>query len=462
MKKHLATLVAASLVASIAAFSGSASAAIAHTGHKVTAAEKLAAVGLLESDQNGGFSEETTWKKQDFAVYLAEITGSEDAAEENPSSTKYKDVTDDYYYGYVNWATQKKYVRANSATKFGFNTDISYKGLEIALLKLLKYPVKGLSDADINDAAIELGLVDEDTDYKAKVVKGVAYGAILKTLALPRTGSEKTVATWLGIENFDGDVATAGDTLKSYDVVQADVNDQLSESKTWNKQDFAVFIARFLGQGDEAEDTVKKFAFTDVTDDYYDGYITWAVKNGYLTGNSSKKFGFNDVVTYQSLTTFLLNQLGFTTKGLSTTDLLDLAVEEGILPEGFDLAAPAIRGVAYGIILEALNDTVKDSTDLLGKKLKVAPFYYAPDSVEIQGEYELVYHVGDQVQFTAAVLPDNTTNKNVTWKSSNPNVATIDASGKVTAVARGGVQITATTDDGQLQDSYIFVVLPQN
>ncbi len=46
------------------------------------------------------------------------------------------------------------------------------------------------------------------------------------------------------------------------------------------------------------------------------------------------------------------------------------------------------------------------------------------------------------------VAPSNATNKNVTWTSSNSSVATVDSSGKVTAVAPGTATITATTADG--------------
>ena len=48
----------------------------------------------------------------------------------------------------------------------------------------------------------------------------------------------------------------------------------------------------------------------------------------------------------------------------------------------------------------------------------------------------------------ATVLPDNATNKKVTWSSNAPGVATVDSSGKVTAVAPGTATITVTTQDG--------------
>ena len=48
---------------------------------------------------------------------------------------------------------------------------------------------------------------------------------------------------------------------------------------------------------------------------------------------------------------------------------------------------------------------------------------------------------------TATVEPSNATNKDVTWESSNTSVATVDASGLVTAVSAGTATITVTTVD---------------
>ena len=55
---------------------------------------------------------------------------------------------------------------------------------------------------------------------------------------------------------------------------------------------------------------------------------------------------------------------------------------------------------------------------------------------------------GQASRLTATVLPANTTNKSVTWTSSNTNVATVDANGLVTAKSSGTATITATTIDG--------------
>jgi len=56
--------------------------------------------------------------------------------------------------------------------------------------------------------------------------------------------------------------------------------------------------------------------------------------------------------------------------------------------------------------------------------------------------------VGNTEQLTATVAPENASNKNISWASSNTNVATVDANGLVTAVAAGTADITVTTEDG--------------
>ena len=61
---------------------------------------------------------------------------------------------------------------------------------------------------------------------------------------------------------------------------------------------------------------------------------------------------------------------------------------------------------------------------------------------------------GETAQMTADCFPENANEKSVTWSSSDSNIATVDQTGKVTAVGYGDAVITATTNDGSnLKDS---------
>ena len=80
-------------------------------------------------------------------------------------------------------------------------------------------------------------------------------------------------------------------------------------------------------------------------------------------------------------------------------------------------------------------------------KVTVKAAVVAVTSVKLD-KTELALTVGDAAaQLTATVAPDNATDKTVTWTSDKPAVATVDATGKVTAVAEGTATITAKAGD---------------
>ena len=67
----------------------------------------------------------------------------------------------------------------------------------------------------------------------------------------------------------------------------------------------------------------------------------------------------------------------------------------------------------------------------------------------ILNKTELSLEAGKTETLTATVAPEGATNKNVTWASSDETVATVDTTGKVTAVKAGTATITVTTTDGE-------------
>ena len=68
-------------------------------------------------------------------------------------------------------------------------------------------------------------------------------------------------------------------------------------------------------------------------------------------------------------------------------------------------------------------------------------------SIELN-ETSVELTVGKTLQLMATVMPEDATEKTVTWTSSDDAIATVDATGLVTAIAPGFATITATTTDG--------------
>ena len=73
---------------------------------------------------------------------------------------------------------------------------------------------------------------------------------------------------------------------------------------------------------------------------------------------------------------------------------------------------------------------------------------------------ETALTVGASETLTATVSPENANNKNVSWKSDDTAVATVDQNGKVTAVGEGEAIITATTEDGKYTATCTVKVSP--
>lgn len=65
---------------------------------------------------------------------------------------------------------------------------------------------------------------------------------------------------------------------------------------------------------------------------------------------------------------------------------------------------------------------------------------------------------GATQQLGAMIAPNDATNKSVTWESSAPAIATVSATGLVTAVSEGTATITATTADGGFTDTCAVTV----
>ena len=82
------------------------------------------------------------------------------------------------------------------------------------------------------------------------------------------------------------------------------------------------------------------------------------------------------------------------------------------------------------------------------KTMTAIPTTIAVTEIQIDKKVEDM-EVGDNEKLTAIITPSNATDQNITWKSSDESIATVDSTGKVIAKKFGTVDITATTSNGK-------------
>jgi uncharacterized repeat protein (TIGR02543 family) len=106
---------------------------------------------------------------------------------------------------------------------------------------------------------------------------------------------------------------------------------------------------------------------------------------------------------------------------------------------------PATVG-SYRVIAVA-KDTEENMTSPRSSSVNITTKVVPVNSVSLNYE-TLSMNPDDMQQLTASVLPLDATDQTLKWTSSNPNVASVSASGVVTAIAMGSTTITATSTSG--------------
>lgn len=73
------------------------------------------------------------------------------------------------------------------------------------------------------------------------------------------------------------------------------------------------------------------------------------------------------------------------------------------------------------------------------------------EKIKIYGSVENIV-VGSTREFSAVISPENVTDKTISWFSSNPQIATVDENGVLTAIKEGKTILSVSTADGKIQD----------
>ena len=120
-----------------------------------------------------------------------------------------------------------------------------------------------------------------------------------------------------------------------------------------------------------------------------------------------------------------------------------------IISENPEVVSFNSDGLIVGISKGETNILLKSNNNIQEKiHVSVKEKDIPVESVSLNKK-EISLTVGGSETLKATVKPSNATNKDITWKSSDKNIATVNKSGKVTAKKAGSATITVTTSDGK-------------
>ena len=202
---------------------------------------------------------------------------------------------------------------------------------------------------------------------------------------------------------------------------------------------------------------------------YYAPYINWAVRYGIAAGTDDGQFSPDEPVIREQMAAFLVRYASIynyqmvglgdpIVEGFTDADKIsDYAVSsvESMRQTGVLNGNPQADGTYR---FEPKNCATRAECAVVLKRLT--------DSLQPYEERELVdptgiWVSGDTTELTvgqwtyldAGIAPEDASNQTITWASSDPSVATVNLSGKVTAVGEGTAEIHVYTWNG-LEDTY--------
>ena len=162
-----------------------------------------------------------------------------------------------------------------------------------------------------------------------------------------------------------------------------------------------------------------------------------------------------DVTVLLSLSAITLNQSQAT---IYTNDASGLQLHASLTPSTASLASVKWESSAESIARvsdSGLVTPVSPGTATITCSSKDNPGIRATCQITVKQYVEEVklsadineLYEGDTLQIRSTVLPDNSSDKGLTWSSSNSSIATVDQSGKVTGIKNGTATIIATAKD---------------
>jgi uncharacterized protein YjdB len=194
------------------------------------------------------------------------------------------------------------------------------------------------------------------------------------------------------------------------------------------------------------------------------GKVT-AVKEGSatITAKAGEKTAECKVTVYIAVTSVELNKTTLSllegeSETLTATVKPDDATDKTVTwSSSDDKIATVENGKVSAIKVGEITITARAGEKTAECKVTVNP---VPVSSVTLDQTTLELEVGQTATLVATVKPDNATDKTITWSSSDDGIATVDATGKVTAIKTGEATITAKSGEKSAECKVTVKMIP--
>ena len=209
--------------------------------------------------------------------------------------------------------------------------------------------------------------------------------------------------------------------------------------------------------------------FQDVpTNAYYAPYINWAVRYGIASGVADGLFAPEELITREQMAVFMVRYASIynyqmVKVGEAATDTF--ADADSISSYAMDSVGTVCKVGIFngeeqtdGIYFNPAGNVTRAECAVALQRLKASLQPYEgrvivnPVGLRINGDTSSLT-VGQWICLESKIVPENASNQTITWVSMDTSVATVNLSGKVTAIGEGIVTIYAYTWNGMM-DSY--------
>lgn len=157
----------------------------------INEARLLEKAGIIRGDKNGNLMLDNTLTRQDLVIVICRVYDEEDKTKKLSTDLSFIDVDKNaYYYNYIAWALDRKLITGISENEFGVDSNVTFKELEVILLRILGYEEQAKNWNIIETLSASIGLLDGiNVKENRSINRGELSKIIINALNLERQGS---------------------------------------------------------------------------------------------------------------------------------------------------------------------------------------------------------------------------------------------------------------------------------